>query len=100
MIRHICMFQLKEEADGRTKAENVQKALELSDILKVIPTVEAFEIVTNSPAAPESNYEVSLIIDFKDIDGLHEYQIHPNHVEFGDFIKAVRESRACIDYEF
>ena len=35
-----------------------------------------------------------------DIEGLNAYQIHPTHKAFGAFITPLRESRACIDYEF
>lgn len=41
-----------------------------------------------------------LFFDFKNMDDLNAYQKHPMHVEFGKFITAIRESRACIDYEF
>ena len=56
--------------------------------------------MTNATAAPDSNYDLSLIFDFKNMDDLNAYQKHPMHVEFGKFITAIRESRACIDYEF
>ncbi len=97
MIRHICMFKLKEE----NKAANIAKALELADqLLKPIPQVKGYQVVVNSEKAPEANYELSLIFDYDSIEALDEYKVHPNHIEFGNFIKSVRESRACLDYEF
>ncbi len=43
-------------------------------------------------AAPDSNYDLSLIFDFKNMDDLKfAYQKHPMHVEFGKFITAIRE---------
>lgn len=99
MIRHICMFKLQEEANGAGKEENLTKAVKLSQILNEIPTVSKFEIVTNHAGTPENNYDLSLIIDFEDIQALEAYKIHPKHIEFGNYIHTVRESRACIDYE-
>lgn len=96
MIRHICMFKLQEE----NRESNLKEVLKRTSILKDIPQIRNFEVVVNSKEAPESNYELSLIFDFDSMDDLNEYQKHPNHIEFGDFIKSVRESRACIDYEF
>lgn len=96
MIRHICMFKLQEE----NKKSNLEEALKRTSILKEIPQIRNFEVVVNSDKAPESNYELSLIFDFDSMDDLNEYQKHPNHIEFGNFIKSVRENRACIDYEF
>jgi hypothetical protein len=49
---------------------------------------------------PESNYDVSLIFDFDNAEDLQTYQDHPTHKAFGAFIGQIRESRACIDYEF
>jgi len=40
-----------------------------------------------------------LICDFENMDDLNTYQVHPAHVAFGQFIKPLREARACIDYE-
>lgn len=96
MVRHICMFKLQEE----NKKSNLEEAIKRTTILKDIPQIRNFEVVVNSKEAPESNYELSLIFDFDSMDDLNEYQRHPNHIEFGNFIKSVRESRACIDYEF
>ena len=89
MIRHICMFKLKDE----DKEANLKE-------MREIPLIATFEVVTNAAAAPDSNYDLSLIFDFKNMNDLNAYQKHPMHVEFGKFITAIRESRACIDYEF
>lgn len=96
MVRHICMFQLKKEE----KEKNLKEALEKAQILKEIPYIKKFEVVTNSSNAPQNNYDLSLIFDFDSIEDLNEYQKHPNHIAFGTFITSVRENRACIDYEF
>lgn len=96
MIKHIVMFTLKEE----NKNENLETAKDkLKNFETEIPSIKKFEVVTNAEGAPESNYDLALICDFEDIEGLKAYQIHPKHVEFGKFITSVRESRACIDYE-
>lgn len=96
MIRHICMFKLKEE----NREENLKEALRKLEEMRELSLIQRFEVITNSKEAPESNYELSLIFDFASMDDLNEYQKHPMHLEFGKFITEVRESRACIDYEF
>ena len=45
------------------------------------------------------NHDNVINLDFDDINGLNEYQNHPDHKEFGRFICTVRKSRACIDFE-
>ena len=86
MIKHIVMFKLKNAADAA-------KAKEMADKL---------QDVINSDKAPESNFELALICDFDDIDGLNEYQVHPEHKKFGAYISEIRADggRACIDYEY
>lgn len=96
MIRHICMFKLKEE----NKEANLKEALERLESMRGMELIQIFEVVTNDSEAPDSNYDLSLIFDFKDMDDLNAYQKDPKHLEFGKFITEVRENRACIDYKF
>lgn len=95
MIRHICMFKFKED----NKEENIKLAFKKVQALKELPEIKRFEVVTNIKEAPASNYELSLIFDFESMDDLNAYQKNPRHLEFGNFIKSVREDRACIDFE-
>ena len=101
MVRHIVMFKLKEEFNGKTARENAEEAKARAEQLKdLVPSVEKMEVVCNAPAADGTNYELALICDFQDMAGLDAYQKHPEHVKFGAFISQMRESRACIDYEY
>ncbi len=95
MIRHVCMFKLKEE----NKEAVIAEIFERVEILREIPQLKRFEVVRNAAETPDSNYEVSLIFDFNNVEDLKAYQVDARHVEFGNFIKAVREARACIDFE-
>lgn len=95
MIRHICMFTLKED-----KSANAAEFCRRAESLRAIPSVRTFQVVTNAPGTPASNYDVSLIIDFDDVEGLTAYQVSPEHVAFGQFVGTVRIDRACIDYAF
>lgn len=102
MIKHIVMFKLKD-TDGRTAMENAVLAKEMADKLpEAVPSISAMEVRINSSDAPESNFELALICDFKDIAALDEYQNHPEHKKFGAFISQIRAEggRACIDYEY
>ena len=96
MIRHICMFTLKEE----NKEGNIKEFIERAESLKGIEAVKRFEVVRNVEGTPATNYDVALIFDFDSVETLDEYQKHPLHLEFGKFVSSVRVDRACIDYEF
>lgn len=100
MIKHIVMFKLKE-ADGKSVMENAAEAKKRFDnVIENVPELKNGELVINSGAAPQDNYTIALICDFETIDDLNAYQVHPAHKKFGQFIGTVKESRACIDYEF
>lgn len=96
MIRHICMFKLKEE----NKENNLNELLVRVESLKTIEQVRQFEVVCNDKGMPDSNYDVALIFDFNSAEDLQTYQDHPTHKAFGAFIGQIRENRACIDYAF
>ncbi|MBE5804957.1 MAG: Dabb family protein [Clostridiales bacterium] len=96
MIRHICMFTLKDEG----KAALVHAFLEKAEMLKAIGGIRRFEAVRNDLRTPATNYDVALILDFDTVDDLNAYQKSPIHVEFGEFVYTIRKDRACIDYEF
>lgn len=96
MIRHICMFTLKED----NKECNIAEFFERAEKLKELDVIKSFRIVRNAEKTPLSNYDVALIFDFDTIEALDEYQKSPQHLEFGDFVYSVRVDRACIDYEF
>lgn len=95
MIRHFCMFKLKEE----NKENNIKEFLERAEKLRVLKEIKHFEVVQNSKETPDSNYDVALIFDFESVKELDEYQNAEVHVKFAEFVGRVREERACIDYE-
>lgn len=95
------MFKFLESAEGRTKAENVKIAADmLLDLRGKIPTLLSSEVKINDVQADKTNYDLVLIADYKSWDDLHEYIVHPLHKAVGEFMKGVRESRACVDYEY
>lgn len=95
MIRHIVMFKLKEE----NREENIARFVENAKTITCISTVKNYEVRVNSKNANPSNEEVALIFDFESWEDLEFYRVHPAHVAFGQFMRTIRESRACIDYE-
>ncbi len=101
MIKHIVMFKMKSEYEGKTAMENALEAKERAEkLIDLVPALDKIKVCINSKDANPDNYEFALICDFSDINALNAYQVHPAHVEFGKFINLRRELRACIDYEF
>ena len=95
MIRHICMFTLKEE----NKESNIVEFLERAETLKQLEMIKGFSVVRNVENTPASNYDVALIFDFDSVETLDEYQTCPEHLEFAKFLATIKVDRACIDFE-
>ena len=100
MIRHICMFEFLDEAEGRTRAENVAitKAM-LEALPQKIDWIRASEVHLNAKDAPQGNWDLILISDFDSFEDLERYRVHPDHVAVGTFMKPVRRARSCVDFE-
>lgn len=95
MIRHICMFTLKED----NKARNITEFFKRAEKLRKLEMIKQFNVVRNAEKTPDSNYDVALIFDFDTAETLDEYQKSQLHKEFGEFVYSIRVDRACIDYE-
>lgn len=100
MIRHIVMFKFKEEAEGRTKAENLAITKSMLDALPdKIDLIRASTVSINSPDADQTNYDLCLVSDFDSLEDLAAYIVHPDHKAVGAFMRPVRLDRACVDFE-
>ncbi len=101
MIKHVVMFKFLEEAEGRTKQENLEiiKRM-LENLVGVVPTLKSATVKINSEKANQDNYDLVLISEYDDWEGLQAYNTHPEHVKVGQAIKNLRESRACVDFEY
>lgn len=100
MIKHIVMFKFANEAEGKTKAENIAIAKEgFEALVGKIPSVRSLYVGINSPDADQSNYDLVLVTEHDDIEGLNAYQVHPEHKKIGGYVAKVKEQRACVDFE-
>ncbi|MBE6754400.1 MAG: Dabb family protein [Ruminococcaceae bacterium] len=100
MIRHIVMFRFLEEAEGATRMENARMAKEKLEALQgVVPTLRSSAVYLRAEGTADQNYDLVLVSDYDDLEGLEAYRVHPAHVAVGEFIGPRRELRACVDFE-
>lgn len=100
MIRHIVMFKFLPEADGYTARENAERTAKmLRELQGVVPTLKASEVHLNAEYADSTNCDLVLISDFETFEDLQAYIVHPNHKAVGAFMRPLRESRTCVDFE-
>ena len=101
MVKHLVMFKLAEEAEGKPKAENAVVVKEMLEGLKpVIPVIQKIEVIVHLAEATSDHYDILLESDFETPDDLKTYAEHPAHLEVGAFIAKVRTARAVIDYSY
>ena len=97
MIRHVVMWKFKDEAEGRTKPENMRLAREVLLSLRTkIPGIVEWEVGENTVEAPEA-YDLVLVSLFSDLESLFAYQNHPEHVQVVEFLRKVRLFRTVVD---
>lgn len=101
MVRHIVLFKLADEAEGRSKAENALIIKErLEELKNTIPVIRKIEVKINLSEASADNHDVILESEFDTLEDVRTYAVHPEHIKVGEFIAKVRTSRAAIDYGF
>jgi len=98
MIKHIVMWQTKEEARGKTKQENAAEIKTLVEGLKgQIEGLLYIEVGVN--ALPDPNaFDIVLTCVFEDEAAFEHYKTHPKHVAVASVIGEVKTARAVVDY--
>lgn len=95
MIKHIILWNLKEEYDNLETKLKIKNGLEAL-ILKIPGIVEIKVIIE-----PIAGSNASLMLDstFGSLEDLNTYQNHEEHVKVASFVRSVVSNRVCIDYE-
>ncbi len=94
------MFEFLDEAQGRTREENVAITKAIPEALpEKIEWIRASTVATNAKDAPAGNWDLVLISDFDSFEDLERYRVHPDHVAVGTFMRPVRRARSCVDFE-
>lgn len=99
MVKHIILWQLKDEFTAQEKAE-IRKGIKegLEGLAGQIPGLTEIKVQTEMLAS--SNVDVMLDSTFVDEAALKGYAVHPAHVEVADTkVRPYTKTRACIDYE-
>jgi len=98
MIKHIVLFKLKSfESDAAKTNKLVEIKAGLLALSDKIEALKSIEVGIN--CNPNEAFDISLTTTFDHMDGLDIYAKHPDHVAVGKIIRAVLESRSCVDFE-
>jgi len=99
MIKHVVMWQLKDEAEGNSKSENETLVIDKLEGLKAeIAEIETLEVGKNLNTS-NAAYDLVLITTHKNNEALATYVQHPIHQEAALFIGKVVSERSVVDFE-
>ena len=99
MIRHVVMWKFKEDAEGKTRAQNMEIVRErLYALVPLIPEIKKMEVGFDVKHT-EASMDLMLLTEFDDLDSLAVYADHPDHLAVGAYVRAVTEKRVVLDCE-
>lgn len=99
IVKHIVCWQLKNEANGKSKAENALMIKEKLEALSgQIVGLRKIEVGINLPTYP-TNYDVVLYSELDSKEALDFYQQHLLHQAVLPFVREVVSGRVAVDYE-
>ena len=99
MVKHVILWQLKDELDAQQKVE-VKKGIKegLENLAGKIEGLTEIKVYTDGLAS--SNADVMLWSVFEDENALKNYATHPKHVEVADTkVRSFTKTRVCLDFE-
>lgn len=99
MVKHIILWQLKDELQG-TEKEAVKAGIKqgLESLAGQIPGL--IDISVQTEQLSSSNADVMLDSTFVDENALKTYASHPAHVKVADNnVRPYTKARVCMDFE-
>lgn len=98
MVKHIILWQLKEElSDAEKSAVKAGIKEGLESLKGKIPGLVDISVEINP--LPSSNADVMLESSFDSEEALKGYSIHPEHIKVADGkVRPYTKTRTCMDY--
>lgn len=99
MVKHIILWQLKDELSAEEKTAvkaGIKEGLE--GLLGKVPGLTEIKVYTDGLAS--SNADVMLDSTLVDEEALKGYAVHPDHVAVADGkVRPYTKTRVCLDFE-
>lgn len=99
MVKHVILWQLKDELSESEKAEAKKGIKEgLESLQGKIPGL--LDIKVEITPLASSNADAMLDSNFENEEALKGYAVHPEHVAVADHkVRPYTKTRVCMDYE-
>ncbi len=99
MVRHVLIWQFKDEMSADEKAAAAKKIkTELEALVGVVPGLKSLSVAINPMESSNADLYLDSVMDTPaDYD---VYKDHPAHVAAATYVRSVVKSRVCMDFEF
>lgn len=95
MIKHIVFIKLEENTEKNKKAIK-DRLLSMKGHIDILKNIE----VGINFCKEDRAYDIALLTDFKTLEDLQTYAIHPLHIDVIKFIKSHNAITKIVDYEY
>ena len=97
MIEHVVMWKFADNAEGKTREENMAIVRErLFALPAIIPEIKFMQI-GRDVSRTDMSYDMMLLTEFESVEDMKTYAVHPEHLKVSGFIRSVIESRVVLD---
>lgn len=97
MLKHIVSWKLAAK-DAETKREHAEQIVTgLQSLVGVVPSIRSLSVGQTVVDGPQQ-WDLGLVIDFDDEEGLQAYQDNSDHKKVGAFIRSKVTERATVDF--
>ena len=101
MIKHIVMWRLLDEANGKSKQENAAGfKTRLEALIPKIDAINSMEVGIGYNEAEGPVFDMVLTTTHESREKLKEYAVHPDHQEVVTFAGGIVAERRVVDYEY
>ncbi len=94
MVKHIVIYNLREDCDKQAAVQEIAQALE--PLVGVIPGLQWLEVCPTY----QGNADYALYSEFDSAEALEAYQVHPDHVAAKAIVQKYVTNRLVADYEY
>lgn len=98
MVKHVILWNLKEEITGKEKEEimkNIKEGIE--GLIHKVPGI--IDIKVYYDALDSSTADIILDSTFESEEALKGYAVHPEHVKVADtLVRPYTAKRSCLDF--
>lgn len=100
MYRHLVMWTLKDEVNGRSKEENAKEMKKrLESLPAVLKEIKEYEVGINIGNYAASFFDIGLVSSFESKEEFEKYTKYQEHDKVLEFIKSIELEEHIVDYE-